>query len=566
MQIIPLGDQAVLVEFDQRIDPDINRQVVALHNRLLQLEDKGITWSTPAFCSLGIGFEPSKISYADLVCLIQEQFNLIEDVVDHQPTVVRIPVCYCESFGIDLQHVAEQTGFSIDQIIELHSGTTYHAYMLGFLPGFAYLGSVNSKLRVDRQAEPRAKVVAGSVGLAGEQTGIYPCDAPGGWQILGRTPIALNNKNDSSKFLISPGDQVQFYPIDQTEFDSLLEKNEAAEPSGAEVQTETQVTESQDRDSISIHFKTAGLRTTIQDSGRTGHQHYGIPSGGAMDSFSASVANTLVGNRGKASLIEMTLMGPVIKFSGDCQIAITGADLSPKLDGQSIPMWETVSVKGAQRLSFGARQNGCRSYLAIAGEIQAPKWLDSVSPSPTGVNPATDFRSLKGETICVSAWSRSTLQRSQLAHRHTGDQSFSLAGRPPCLRDTTVGVYEMVVPIVPGPEWNWFSKQQQAAFLEHHFEISQHSNSMGYRLSSFLKESGDSFDEPPKQQSMISSAVVPGVIQVAPSGQAILLMRDAQTTGGYPRIGVVCHELLDEVAQLCPGDLIRFEFNWRNKG
>jgi len=446
-----------------------------------------------------------------------------------------------------MEHVAAETGLSREQIIGLHTGKTYHAFMLGFLPGFAYLASVEPSLRVERQSEPRLKIAAGSVGLAGEQTGVYPCDAPGGWQIIGRTPIALIDPNVSDRFLISPGDQVQFYPIDQAEFDLLMEQNKADAPSIEET------IESQNRDSISLHFKTAGLRTTVQDFGRQGHQHYGIPGGGVMDRFSAYCANIAVGNRGDASLIEITLMGPVIEFSGDCQIALTGANLMPKLDGQPIPMWEPVSVKGAQQLSFEARQNGCRSYLAIAGEIHSPKWLDSASPSPTGVNPATDYRSLKGETVIVSAWTRSNPQPAKKSAE--SKLKPPQAGRPPCLIGQTDGAFEMRVPIERGPEWDWFSEAQQAAFMAHPFDVLSNSNSMGYRLSSFLEGSVD------LKRSMISSAVLPGVIQVTPSGQSILLMRDAQTTGGYPRIGVVCYESLNDVAQLCPGDSIRFELS-----
>lgn len=557
MQVIPLGDQALLVEFDQRIDPEVNSRVIALHHQLTGLAHAAIVSTTPAFCSLAIGYDPSEISYADLVLLVQQQFDLIQSVDDRQRPVVRIPVCYSAACGIDLEHVAAETGLSPEQIVQLHTGRTYHAYMLGFLPGFAYLGSVEPSLRVDRQTEPRLKVAAGSVGLAGEQTGVYPCDAPSGWQIIGRTPTALVDQNDSARFLISPGDRVQFYSIDQAEFDWLLEQKKADVPP-----IEKDI-ESQNRDSISLHFKNAGLRTTIQDFGRQGHQHYGIPSGGVMDRFSAYCANIALGNRGDASLIEITLMGPVIEFSGDCQIAITGANLVPKLDGQPIPMWEPVAVTGAQRLSFGARQNGCRSYLAIAGEIHAPKWLDSVSPSPTGVNPATDYRSLNGETIIVSAWTRSQPQSNQPAKKSAESKSRPpQAGRPPCLIGQADGAFEMRVPVVRGPEWDWFSEAQQAAFLAHPFQVLSSSNSMGYRLSSFLEGSSDMLGEPTVQrQSMISSAVAPGVIQVTPDGQSILLMRDAQTTGGYPRIGVVCYESLNEAAQLCPGDLIRFELS-----
>ena len=432
MQLVPLGEQSLLVEFDQRIDPDVNRQVIALHQRLANLAHDAIVSCTPAFCSLGIGYDPASISFEDLASLVQQQFDLIQTVADQHQTVKRIPVCYSDACGIDLQHVAATTGLSRKQIIELHSGKIYRAYMLGFLPGFAYLGSVDSRLRVERQSDPRLKVEAGSVGLAGEQTGVYPCAAPGGWQIIGRTPISLIGGNDLSQWMISPGDQVQFYPIQQAEFDSLLEQDTKGQPK--DKVTAGQYAESiQGCKAIGLHFKTAGLRTSIQDFGRPGHQNFGIPSGGVMDRFSATIANRLVGNDDHASLIEITLLGPAIEFSDDCQIAITGADLTPKLDGKTIPMWETVSIKSKQRLSFGSRQSGCRSYLAIAGQIAAPSWLGSVSPSPSGANPATDYHSLKGQTLSVSVAARSEIKRS-----------FPPTNRPACLAQESTGAKELV--------------------------------------------------------------------------------------------------------------------------
>jgi len=382
--------------------------------------------------------------------------------------------------------------------------------MIGFLPGFAYLGSVDRRLRVDRQREPRLKVAAGSVGLAGQQTGVYPCEAPGGWQIIGRTPVSLYGSNEDwqegeCQFLVSPGDDVQFYPIDRTEFDLLFEQSR------------------------------------VVPLGRTGYQHLGVPAGGAMDRFSATIANRLVGNADDAVLLEATLMGPTIEIRGDCQIAVTGGDLSPMLDGRPVAMWETVKVVGAQRLSFGSRRSGCRCYLAIAGEFRLPSWLGSVSVSPAGANPATEYRSFKGETVEVVA-----------SPRASGKRIFPEVRRPAGLMVSEGRAVEIKVQVLPGPEWDWFSAEQQEAFLGGCFEVLPSSSSMGLRLSGFL-------DQPLELPVMISSAVVPGVIQVTPSGQPILLMRDAQTTGGYPRIGVVCYEGLDEVAQLCPGDSIRFE-------
>lgn len=532
LPILPLGDRAILVLLGDRIDPEVNDQVIALLERLVKVGDVGIEFCTPAFCSLGIGYDPVVISYGDLSELVQQQFEMLQAVSDRERKLVRIPVCYTADLGVDLERVATTTGMTCEQVVELHTSKTYRAYMLGFLPGFAYLGSVDRRLRVDRQAEPRVKVAAGSVGLAGEQTGVYPCDAPGGWQIIGRTPVSLygqseDQQNEMSRFLISPGDEVEFYSIDQAEYDSLREQSIAAD-----FQTHEAVA-SQITDAISLHFKTAGLRTVVQDFGRSGYQHLGVPSGGVMDRFSGAIANRLVGNADDAALIEITLMGPAIEISGDCRIAITGANLSPALDGQAVAMWETISVVGTQRLSFGSRQSGCRCYLAIGGEFQLPRWLGSVS--------MTEHRSLKGETLTVAANLRAGNKRI-----------FPEARRPVGLLEGAGLPVERVLQVLPGPEWDWFSAEQQAEFLGHRFEILPSSNSMGYRLSSFTAQ-------PLELPAMVSSAVVPGVIQVTPSGQCILLMRDAQTTGGYPRIGVVVFESLNEVAQLCPGDSIRFE-------
>ncbi len=551
LPIVPLGDRAILIKFGDRIAPEINDQIIALFERLTNLAGNEIQFCVPAFCSLGIGFDPAVICYADLCQLVQQQFDSVQSVEALDRRQVRIPVCYSPALGIDLDHVVATTGLTHEQIIQLHTSKTYRAYMLGFLPGFAYLGSVDPALQVDRRNEPRVSVAAGSVGIVGEQTGVYPCDAPGGWQIIGRSPISLlchqsGDQSDENQFLIAPGDEVEFYPIDQNEFDSLREKNHAVRQPAA-------VSTHPAGDSVSLHFKTTGLRTFVQDFGRSGYQHLGIPSGGVMDRFSATIANRLVGNADHAPLIEITLLGPTIEISGDCQIAITGANLSPKLDGQSVAMWETVSVVGQQRLSFGVRHVGCRCYLAIGGDFNAPRWLGSVSPAMAGASQVTGAGStligqpLKGQAVTIS-----------VPERLPGKRIFPTNLRPTCLtknhNSSSGKPVEYLIPVSLGPEWGCFSDLQQTAFFEHRFEVLASSNSMGFRLSSFL-------DRPYELPAMISSAVVPGVIQVTPSGQCILLMRDAQTTGGYPRIGVVDYEALNDVAQLCPGDWIRFQQN-----
>jgi antagonist of KipI len=293
---------------------------------------------------------------------------------------------------------------------------------------------------------------------------------------------------------------------------------------------------------IEIHFESPGLQTTLQDFGRSGHQHLGVPAGGAMDRFSAAIANRLVGNRDEAPVFEITLLGPSVKFSAPCQIALTGADLSPLElsplgNGLPLPMWETITLSRPTRLTFGKRNTGCRCYLSIAGEIESPSWLGSVSPAPNGI---------------AGLQLRSNVEAGQAFECHVREtlctkKTFAKNNRPAFPKQGQ----SFLIPIVRGPEWDQFSVGQQQAFFDAEFEISSDSNRMGYRLSKF-------YQKPIAISSLVSSGVTPGTIQVTPSGQPIMLMRDAQTTGGYPRIAVVKFEAVNLAAQMAPGDRVRF--------
>jgi antagonist of KipI len=288
---------------------------------------------------------------------------------------------------------------------------------------------------------------------------------------------------------------------------------------------------------VKIAFQNAGLQTTLQDFGRSGFQHLGVPSGGAMDRFSAAIANRLVGNPDEAAVFEITLLGPIVEFHGDCQISVAGANLGPVIDGCPAPMWETLTVTQGTKLSFQGRRSGCRCYLAIGGSVESPRWLGSVSPAPPSVVVGqSNSRVVAGRVFEVAANSRPLSKKIYPGKR-----------RP----QLPVAGSTVELPIVCGPEWEWFSPEQQRSFLDCEFKIGSQSNRMGYRLSSFWDKA---FSLPP----MISSGVTPGVVQVATSGRPILLMRDAQTTGGYPRIAVVRYEAINLAGQLAPGDRVRF--------
>jgi KipI family sensor histidine kinase inhibitor len=219
MTFHPLGDTALIINFKQIVKKEINFEVFQLTHYLKSKKIEGILFYVPAYCSLTIGYDPEKWEYAVLV----ERVRRFIDKLPVKKTTVtgrhwKIPVCYHELFGFDLKELAFEKEVTTDQIIQWHTSQTYHVYMLGFLPGFVYLGDLSEPLFCSRKEHPRLSVPSQSVGLAGHQTGIYPLDAPGGWQIIGKTPIRIFNPANVDPFLFKMGDQIVFTPIDKEEF------------------------------------------------------------------------------------------------------------------------------------------------------------------------------------------------------------------------------------------------------------------------------------------------------------------------------------------------------------
>lgn len=213
---MPYGDRALLLNFDQRIDLDVHRAVMQVTAFVRQMNHPGVTFCVPAYCSVTVGFDPQIVHFSALEELLSNP-NL-SDVTGHlSGRKFRIPVCYDPEYAPDLAIVSEQTGLTEQEIITLHTEPDYHVYMLGFRPGFVYLGKVPAALATRRKDIPRKRVPPRSVGVAGLQTGIYPAVAPGGWQIIGRTPAPTFVPAAADPFLLRPGDTVKFYRIERAE-------------------------------------------------------------------------------------------------------------------------------------------------------------------------------------------------------------------------------------------------------------------------------------------------------------------------------------------------------------
>ena len=212
-QFIPAGDQALLVEVSDRVDPDDNRRV---HDLVREIEGQGVRGVVdliPTYRSLLIQYDSMLTSYDDLRKQVEEIEKGMDDTAPESPRIVHIPVLYGGDFGPDLGLVAEQAGLTEDDVVSLHSGVDYLVYMMGFTPGFPYLGGLDDKLATPRRATPRPRTPIGSVGIAEGQTGVYPVTSPGGWQLIGRTPVNLFDADREPPSLLNAGDYVRFSPL-----------------------------------------------------------------------------------------------------------------------------------------------------------------------------------------------------------------------------------------------------------------------------------------------------------------------------------------------------------------
>ena len=215
------GDSALLVEFGNEIAPAINEKVRAMFLAVEGMEESGILALTPTYRSLLIQYDPVRISYAALLEKLQALEGSLASSALPKPNVLEIPTLYGGEEGPDLEFVSEHSGLSREEVIRIHSSEEYLIYMLGFAPGFPYLGGMDPRLATPRLKAPRQKIEAGSVGIAGQQTGIYPIASPGGWQLIGRTPIKLYDPKREKPILYGTGDYLKFVPITKKEFEEI---------------------------------------------------------------------------------------------------------------------------------------------------------------------------------------------------------------------------------------------------------------------------------------------------------------------------------------------------------
>lgn len=209
-RIVPLGDSAVLVQLGDEIDLTINQRVHALANLIITSSVNGIIETVPAYATLLVHYDPLILSFTQIKDHLRAQMSRVEEIEFRKPRRIKVPVRYGGAMGPDLEFVASHCGLKVEDVIRIHSAKTYTVYMMGFTPGYPYMGKLDDALITPRLETPRTRVPAGTIAIAGSQTGIYSIESPGGWRLIGWTLLKLFDPESESPFLFSPGDEVKF--------------------------------------------------------------------------------------------------------------------------------------------------------------------------------------------------------------------------------------------------------------------------------------------------------------------------------------------------------------------
>jgi KipI family sensor histidine kinase inhibitor len=509
-RVLPVGDSAVTVEFGDCIDPPLNARVRALDRAVTEDPVPGFLEAVPTHRSLLVLYDGRRLDF-DTVreSLLLRAKGTAED--DARGVLRIIPTLYGGDAGPDLAEIARSLRLSEEEVIRLHAGRDYTAFMLGFTPGFAYLGPLTPGLASRRRSTPRLRVPRGSVAIAGSQTGVYPVDSPGGWNLLGQTSVRLFDPQAQPPALILPGDLVRFVPVDR------LDPPET--PYQPRVRGTGRV----------VQVLDGGLFTTVQDSGRREYRRMGVAGAGPMDPPALRRANLLVGNPQGAAALECTLTGPTLRFCESVHFALTGADLGAVLEradlGEwTVPLGARVFARPENVLRFRGRRRGSRGYLAFEGGVEVPLVLASSSTDVPGAFGGFEGRALRAGDLLP-----------------LGPRQRSGEVPPPSLEISG----EATLRVVLGPQHDQL--EPLATFLQEPYTLATTSDRTGSRLlGPPLSHRGSA--------EIVSDGMVMGSVEVAADGQPMVMMADCPTTGGYPKVATVITVDLPLLAQLVPGE------------
>lgn len=517
MRILPVRGDCFLVEL-----ADLG-EALALFDALNNNPVEGIREIIPAARTLLISFDPYAISDDALIDAVTVLAGGERKAASG--ALVDIPVRYD---GEDLAEVAGILGMSVEDVIRLHGESDYVAAFTGFAPGFAYLSGGDQRLKVPRRKSPRTQVPAGAVGLAGEFSGIYPKTSPGGWQLIGTTPLAMFDIDRVPAALLQPGSRIKFRDMAK---DAAYEIKALNTPkAGPAVPAKADAVSS-------IEILSLGLPVLFQDLGRAGQAGQGISVSGAADRASFKAANRIVGNPANTTALEITLGGLSFIMRGQGVMVLTGATAAISITGVdgsriSAPHHTAIALDDGDVVSFGTPEAGMRSYLALRGGFDiAPVLSSTATDTLAQIGPAAP---VIGDVVAIRPAAAGSLVLTQ-------ETSFAM----PSATGT------VVLDVVMGPRTDWFSEAAVESFLAQEWSVTPQSSRVGIRLSGDALERANHGELP-------SEATVRGALQVPASGQPVLFLADHPLTGGYPVIANVAGHHLDLAGQIPVGAKIRF--------
>lgn len=515
-RFLPAGQDGLLVEL-----ADLETTLTLL-DRLRARPLEGVTEMVAGARTLLLAFDGRLTDPSSLIGSIR-RIDLSERTVREGDTI-EIPVVYD---GEDLDDVARFLGWTVPELIRRHGAATYTVAFTGFAPGFAYMTSDDPALEVPRRVSPRTRIPAGSVALGGKFGGIYPSDSPGGWQLIGQTPLRMWDTNRSPPALLAPGDRVRFRDI------------------GRQAPTQEPVIKQPAPDSAATVPMAHGLLVTrtdrpalFQDLGRPGQAPQGVSISGALDRQSLSEANLCVGNAVGAAAVEIAYGGFAVKAGVPVTLAVAGAPAPMKittLEGRSFaaPHGRPFALDAGDELTLTAPPEGTRSYLALRGGFAVKTILGSAATDTLARIGPAPIR--EGDLL--------------LAENAPGAAVDPFRPASPFLPKPSDTV---VIDVVTGPRADWFEPDALRLFFEQSWEVTSETSRVGARLRGAERLTRRETTELP------SEGTPRGAIQVPHSGEPVLFLADHPVTGGYPVIAVVARHHLDLAGQIPIGARIRF--------
>lgn len=513
MRFLPVNLDTLMVELDDL------EQTLALFDALSAEPIAGVEEIIPAARTLLIQFRPSAITRQTLVDQLARRDASQRRAVEQRR--VEIPVHYN---GEDLDEVAALLQISREEVIRRHTAEDYSVAFCGFAPGFGYLTG-GAGFQVPRRKTPRTRIPAGAVALAGEFSGIYPKASPGGWQIIGVTPLQMWDLERAEPALLRPGYKVRFVdagPLPAGGLPAPAAPAAALPPSGAYLQ-----------------ILSPGLHSVLQDTGRIGQTGQGVSRSGALDLGALRAANRAVGNRSDMACVETVLGGLRFTCHGHAVIAVTGAQAPVTLTSASGLQWpvdnyQPIELAPGDTVTLGAPSAGLRSYLAIRGGFDVTPVLGSLS---------TDTLAQVGPPALAAG--------DHLGFTPpTGGTSVSLSEAPAFALPKTADT--VTLDVLMGPRSDWFTADAIERLSSQPWQVTAQSNRVGIRLA------GETPLERSNHQELPSEGTAVGAIQVPASGQPVLFLADHPLTGGYPVIAVVANYHLDLAGQIPVNAWIRF--------